>query len=142
MGLSGMITPLASVRSRKWLVSWVFDFGALVWQIARTAVCNGDTNGQVHEVVKEPAMFSPLARPAYLTFLCGLIALGSTAAEAAGIGVHLRIHAQNIPRAVAGGHNPHIEVGAGPQAPSRPHLNTRSIQIDGAGESTANRLPN
>jgi hypothetical protein len=34
--------------------------------------------------------------------LCGLVALGRTAAEAAGIGVHLRGHAQNIPRAVAG----------------------------------------
>ena len=45
--------------------------------------------------------FLPHAR---LVLLCGgLIALGATTAEAAGIGVHLRGHAQNIPRAVAGG---------------------------------------
>ena len=54
--------------------------------------------------------FSP---PACLVLLCGLIAPGPTTAEAAGIGVHLRGHAQNIPRAVAGGHNPHVGVGAG-----------------------------
>ena len=40
--------------------------------------------------------------PACLTLLYGLVALGPTTAEAAGIGVHLRGHAQNIPRAVAG----------------------------------------
>jgi hypothetical protein len=73
--------------------------------------------------------------PAGLLFLCALIALDAITAEAAGIGVHLRGHAQNIPRAVAGGHNPHI--GAGGQAPSRLHPNTRSIQPDTAGESTA-----
>ena len=70
-----------------------------------------------------------------LMLLCALIALGTTTAEAAGIGVHLRGHVQNIPRAVAGGHNPHI--GAGGQAPSRLHPNTRTIQPDTAGESTA-----
>jgi hypothetical protein len=37
-----------------------------------------------------------------LVLVCGVIAVGSTTAEAAGIGVHLRVHAQNIPRAVAG----------------------------------------
>jgi hypothetical protein len=37
-----------------------------------------------------------------LMFLCTLIALGATTAEAAGIGVHFRVHAQNIPGAVAG----------------------------------------
>lgn len=68
--------------------------------------------------------------------LCALIALDVTAAEAAGIGLHLRGHAQNIPRAVAGGHNPHIGVRGGAQAPSRRHPNT-SIQLDTAGESTA-----
>jgi hypothetical protein len=73
--------------------------------------------------------------PAGFLFLCALIALDAITAEAAGIGVHLRGHAQNIPRAVAGGHNPHI--GAGGQAPSRLHPNTRSIQPDTAGESTA-----
>jgi len=73
--------------------------------------------------------------PADLLLLCALISLDATTAEAAGIGVHLRGHAQNIPRAVAGGHNPHI--GAGGQAPSRLHPNTRSIQPDTAGESTA-----
>ena len=73
--------------------------------------------------------------PAGLLFLCALIALDATKAEAAGIGVHLKGHAQNIPRAVAGGHNPHIW--AGGQAPSRLHPNTRTIQPDTAGESTA-----
>ena len=72
-----------------------------------------------------------------LMFLCTLIALGATTAEAAGIGVHLRVHAQNIPRAVAGGHNPHV----GAQAPSQLNPNTRSIQPGGAGESTATRSP-
>ncbi len=73
--------------------------------------------------------------PAGLLFLCVLIALDATTAEAAGIGVHLWGHAQNIPRAVAGGHNPHL--GGGGQAPSRLHPNTRTIQPDTAGESTA-----
>ena len=72
---------------------------------------------------------------ACLMLLCAQIVPGATAAEAAGIGVHLTVHAQNIPRAVAGGHNPHI--GAGGQAPSRLHPNTRTIQPDTAGESTA-----
>ena len=82
--------------------------------------------------------FSP---PACLVLLCGLIAPGPTTAEAAGIGVHLRGHAQNIPRAVAGGHNPHVGVGAGAQAPSRLNPNTRSIQLDTAGETTAPKSP-
>ena len=72
-----------------------------------------------------------------LMLLCALIAPGAASAEAAGIGVHLRVHAQNIPRAVAGGHNPHVGVGAGAQAPSQLNPNTRSIQPGGAGESTA-----
>ena len=76
-----------------------------------------------------------------LMLLCALIALGAATAEAAGIGVHLRGHAQNIPRAVAGAHNPHVGVGAGAQAPSRLNSNTRSIQPDTAGESTATRSP-
>ena len=79
--------------------------------------------------------------PAGLLFLCALIALDATTAEAAGIGVHLRVHAQNIPRAVAGGHNPHIGVEAGAQAPSRLNPTTRSIQLDTAGESTAIKSP-
>jgi len=79
--------------------------------------------------------------PACLVLLCGVIALGATTAEAAGIGVHLRAHAQNIPRAVAGGHNPHVGAEAGAQAPSRLNPNTRSIPPGGAGESTATRSP-
>ena len=86
-------------------------------------------------------MDSRFSLPACLVLLCGLIALGATTAEAAGIGVHLRVHAQNIPRAVAGGHNPHVGVGAGAQAPSRLNPNTRSIQPGGAGESTAIKSP-
>jgi hypothetical protein len=78
--------------------------------------------------------FSP---PTCLVLLCGLIALGPTTVDAAGIGVHLRGHAQNIPRAVAGGHNPHVGVGADAQALSRLNPSTRSIQLDSAGESTA-----
>ena len=79
--------------------------------------------------------------PACLVLLCAVIALGATTVEAAGIGVHLRVHAQNIPRAVAGGHNPHVGVGAGAQAPSRLNPNTRSIQPGGAGENAATRSP-
>jgi len=82
-------------------------------------------------------MISRFSVPACLVLLCGLIALGATTADAAGIGVHLMGHAQNIPRAVAGGHNPHVGVGAGAQEPSRLNPNTGSIQLDTAGESTA-----
>jgi len=73
--------------------------------------------------------------------VCGVIALGSTTAEAAGIGVHLRVHAQNIPGAVAGGHSAHAGMGAGAQTPSQLNPNTRSIQLDTAGESTAIKSP-
>ena len=66
-------------------------------------------------------MISRFLPPAYLVFLYGLIALGPTTAEAAGIGVHLRVHAQNIPRAVAGGHNPHVGVRAGALATESEH---------------------
>src|SRR5438105_2705027 len=66
-------------------------------------------------------MISRFLPPAYLVFLYGLIALGPTTAEAAGIGVHLRVHAQNIPRAVAGGHNPHVGVRAGALATESGH---------------------
>jgi hypothetical protein len=86
-------------------------------------------------------MISRFSPPIRLVLLCGLIALGSTTAGAAGIGVHLRVHAQNMPRAVAGGHNPHVGVGAGAQAPSRLYPNTRSIQPGGAGETTATKSP-
>jgi hypothetical protein len=86
-------------------------------------------------------MDSRFPLPACPVLLCGLIALGPATAEAAGIGVHVRVHAQNIPQAVAGGHNPHVGVGAGAQAPSRLNPNTRSIQIDTAGESTAIKSP-
>jgi hypothetical protein len=53
----------------------------------------------------------------------------------------LGVHAQNIPRAVARGHNPHVVAGAGAQAPSRLNPNTRSIQPGGAGEGTAIKSP-
>jgi len=82
-------------------------------------------------------MDSHFSLPACLVLLCGPIALGSTTAEAAGIGVHLSAHAQNMPQALAGRHNPHAGVGADTQAPSRLNPNTRSIQLDTAGESTA-----
>ena len=67
--------------------------------------------------------------------VCALIALDVTTAEAAGIGLHLRGHAQKFPRAVAGVHNPHM--GDGVQVPSRQHPHTRTIQLDTAGKSTA-----
>jgi hypothetical protein len=86
-------------------------------------------------------MRSCFSSAASLVLLCGLVALGPTAAEAAGIGVHLRVHAQNMPRAVAGGHNPHVGVGAGAQASSRLCPNTRSIQPGGAGETAAIKSP-
>jgi hypothetical protein len=92
----------------------------------------------MHETVKEPAMPSPLLRLGSLALLFGLIVLGGTA-DAAGIGLNLTGHAHNIPQAVAGGRNPRVGVGAGEQRPSRPHLNTRSIQMDTTGESAATR---
>jgi hypothetical protein len=85
--------------------------------------------------VKDAVMSRRFSPVGCLMLLCVLTAPGAATAEAADIGVHLRGHAQNIPRAAAGGHNPHI--GAGGQAPSRLHPNTRSIQPDTAGESTA-----
>ena len=84
-------------------------------------------------------MDSRFSLPACLVLLCGLTALGPTTAEAAGIGVHLRVHAQNMPQALAGRHNPHAGVGADTQAPSRLNPNTVSIQLDAAGESAATR---
>ena len=78
--------------------------------------------------------FSPVG---CLMLLCALTAPGAAAAEVAGIGVHLGVHAQNIPRAVAEGHNPHV----GAQAPSQLKPNTRSIQPGGAGEGTAIKSP-
>ena len=86
-------------------------------------------------------MRSCFSSPAGLVLLCALIALDQTTAEAAGIGVHLRVHAQNMPQAVAGRHNPHAGVGADTQALSRLNPNTRSIQLDTAGESTAIKSP-
>jgi hypothetical protein len=76
---------------------------------------------------------------ACLVLLSGLVAIGPAPAEATGVGVHLRAHTQNIPRAVAGMHNPHVGVGGSAQAPSRLAPNTRGIQPGGAGESAATR---
>ena len=50
-------------------------------------------------------MDSRFAHPACLVLLCGLVALGPTTAEAACIGEHMRVHAQNMPQALAGRHN-------------------------------------
>jgi hypothetical protein len=85
-------------------------------------------------------MRSCFSSPASLAPLCGPIALGTTTAEAAGIGVHLRVHAQNIPRAVAGGHSPHVGVGAGAGAIATESEHA-SIQPGGAGETTATKSP-
>jgi hypothetical protein len=81
--------------------------------------------------------FSPVG---CFMLLCVLTAPGAATAEASGIG-DLGVHAQNIPRAVAGGHNPHVVAGAGVQAPSQLNPNTRSIQPGGADESTAIKSP-
>ena len=78
-------------------------------------------------------------RPACLVIVCSLAAIGPATAEAAGVGIQLRGHTQNIPRAVAGAHHPHVGAGGGAQSPSRAAPNTRSIQPDGAGESAATR---
>jgi hypothetical protein len=77
--------------------------------------------------------------PAFLVIVCGLVATGPATAEAAGVGIQLSGHAQNIPRAVAETRNPHVGAGAGAQSPSRTAPNTRSIQPDGTGESAATR---
>jgi hypothetical protein len=108
-------------------------------RVGRTGFRHRDTNGHKHEVVKECVMSRRFPPAACLVLSCGLVAVGPAPAEATGVGVHLRAHTQNIPRAVAGMHNPHIGVGAGAQAPSRLTPNTRSIQLDGAGESAATR---
>lgn len=102
----------------------------------RTGFRKDDTNGHTHEVVKEAVMNRRFSSPAGLLLLYALISLAATTAEAAGIGVHLRGHAPNIPRAVAGD-TIRIGVGGGAQAPSRVNPSTRSIQPDTAGESTA-----
>ena len=73
--------------------------------------------------------------PSCLMLLCALTAPGAITAEAAGI--PFEGHAQNIPRAVAGVHNPRS--GAGAQPPSRLNPNTRNIQRDTAGETAATR---
>ena len=81
-------------------------------------------------------MPSPLLRRGSLLF--GLIVLGG-AADAAGIGLNVRGYAHNLPRAVAEGRHPRVGVGAGERSPSRRHPNTRSIQTETTGESTAIR---
>jgi hypothetical protein len=89
--------------------------------------------------VKERIMrcrFQPLA---CLVIVCGLVATGPATAEAAGIGIQLRGHTQNFPRAFAATRNPHVGAGADAQSPSRTAPNTRSIQLDGADESAATR---
>ena len=70
--------------------------------MGRTGICNDDTYRQMHETVKEPAMPSLFSRLGCLAALCGLIALGATTAEAAGIGVSLRVHARNIHKRLQG----------------------------------------
>jgi hypothetical protein len=83
-------------------------------------------------------LFSTLA---CLVLLCAQIALGATAAEAAGIGGHLGGMRKTFRERLQGGHNPHVGVGAGAQAPSQLSPNTRSIQLDTTGESTAIKSP-
>jgi hypothetical protein len=65
-----------------------------------------------HEVVKEAVMSRRFSLPACLVLLCAAIALGAAGME------------------------------AGAQAPSPSNPNTRSIQLDTAGETTATKSPN
>lgn len=73
-----------------------------------------------------------------LSFSAGLLLVGALSgagsAEAAGIGVQLGAHGHNIPRAIAGAHNPHVE---GARARSQTNPNARRIQPNTTGESTA-----
>jgi hypothetical protein len=85
-----------------------------------------------HEVVKVAVMKRRSSISAGLLLLSALILSGATWAEAAGIGVQLGGHGHHIPRAIAGGYNPHVDAGR-----ARSQANTRSIQPDTTGESTA-----
>jgi hypothetical protein len=75
-----------------------------------------------------------------LSVSAGLLLLGAQtqpgppSAEAAGIGVQFGAHGHNIPRAIAGGHNPRVEAA---RTRSQTSPNTRNIQPNTTGESTA-----
>jgi hypothetical protein len=75
-----------------------------------------------------------LSVSAGLLLLGALTLPGAASVEAAGIGVQLGVHGHNMPRAIAGGHNPHVE-----STRARSQTNTRSIQPNTTGESTAIR---
>ncbi len=75
-----------------------------------------------------------LSVSAGLLLLCALTLPGAASVEAAGIGVQFGAHGHNIPRAIAGGFNPHVEAA---RARSQTNPNTRSIQPNTTGESTA-----
>jgi hypothetical protein len=91
--------------------------------------------------VKDAVMSRRFSPVGCLMLLRVLTAPGAATAEAADIWRAIGVHAQNIPRAVAGGYNPHVGAGAGAQAPSQLNPNTRSIQPGGADESMAIKSP-
>jgi hypothetical protein len=88
---------------------------------------NCDTNGHRHEVVKEAVMDSRFSAPACVVLWCGVIALGATAAEAAGIGVHLRFMRKTFRGRLQGGHNPHVGVGERARRRRRDCIRTQEV---------------
>ena len=78
-----------------------------------------------------------LSVSAGLLLLCALTLPGTASVEAAGIGVQFGAHGHNIPRTIAGGFNPHVEAA---RSRSQTNPNTRSIQPNTTGESTAIKL--
>jgi hypothetical protein len=101
-------------------------------EMGRTGFPGCDTNGRKHEVVKVAVMKRRLSVSAGLLLLSALTLPGATSVEAAGIGVQLGGYGHTIPRAIAGGHNPHVDAGR-----ARSKVNTRSIQPNTTGESAA-----
>ncbi|WKA30108.1 hypothetical protein [Bradyrhizobium roseum] len=69
-----------------------------------------------------------------LVLLSALTLPGAASMQAAGISVQLGGHGHNVPRAIAGGHNPHVDA-ARTRLQTNP--NTRTIQPNMTGESAA-----
>lgn len=77
-----------------------------------------------------------------LALLLALLLVPGKSAEAAGgISVNLRVHAHNIPQAVAAGRSFNAGGGAGTSSLSRSISTTRSIQFDASGEGGAIKSP-
>ena len=71
-----------------------------------------------------------LSVSAGLLLLCALTLPGAASVEAAGIGVQFGGHGHNIPRAIAGGHNPHVDAATGAVANESEH-EKYSTEYDG-----------